>query len=84
MEIIDPIDPSIESGLDMWTVYDHPSDFPDKFVARLFRLTDAVVPTTAHIVSDDVDKIRAFLLEKRLVCLKRSEFDEPHIIEVWL
>ena len=39
------------SELSMWVVYDHPSDFPDRYVARLW---EGEKPTSNVMVSRDV------------------------------
>ena len=69
------------AGLEIWTVYDHPSDFPDKFVARLF-LNDQ--PTTAVLVADDLKTIRGQLRNKGFTRLMRAEEDDPVIVETWI
>lgn len=41
-----------------WTIYDHPSDFPQCYVARKFRLDQGPdpVPTPGVIVAADIDQ----------------------------
>jgi hypothetical protein len=67
----------------LWTIYRHPLDYPGSYVARLFTL-DA--PTEHVLVSDTLDHLRAMLLDAYpgLVCICRSENDEPQIVETWL
>jgi len=70
--------------LAMWTVYDHPIDYPDKFVARRFDV-DAGGPSASVIVMDDLDDLRDILAyDMQLTCLARSPEDEPQIVETWL
>jgi hypothetical protein len=69
------------SALSMWTVYDHPSDFPDGYVARRF---DGEQPTSDVIESADLDLVRYSLAMKGLFCLARSPGDDPVILETWL
>lgn len=65
----------------IWTVYDHPSDFPDNFVARKFALDK---PTAEILVSDNIYKLRVALKCMGLVCLTRAPEDDPKIVETWL
>lgn len=67
--------------LTIWTVYDHPLDFPDYFVARRFE-TDR--PTNDYIADKSLEIIRNWLAYKGLSVLPRSDDDEYHIIECWL
>jgi len=72
--------------LRIWTVYDHPLDYPDKYVARLFE-TDAngSRPTESIIIADDLDMLRNTLcFEMHLTCLTRNPEDDAKIVEVWL
>jgi hypothetical protein len=70
--------------LRVWTVYDHPSDFPDCFVARLALVSDAgVVPTQETLTAATLEELR-----RRLPCglfrFNRDPADHPVIVEVWL
>lgn len=69
--------------LPIWTVYDHPTDFPEAFVARLWIGTD---PTDQVLVSDDLDEVRAMVAAQMpgAVCLARADGDDPKILETWL
>lgn len=68
-------------GLPMWVIYDHPTDFPDHFVARRW---DGLTPTDDTIKSDQLGTIRFAMRTLGLVCLARQEGDDAKIIEVWL
>lgn len=77
--------PDPVSDLVLWTVYDHPSDYPDQYVARQFvvgiggqRATDRVM---AHV---DLESIRAVLSHAGLVRVERHPTDDPVILETWL
>ncbi len=67
--------------LSLWTVYDHPNDYPEHFVARRFVLNQ---PTTDVLLSDTVDGLRELFVEKGLIRLERFEQDDPKIVEVWV
>ena len=71
----------MKDGFPIWAVYDHPKDFPDCYVARLFdndRATDAI------LVASDVELIRRHFRENGLTCIARHPDDDPVIMETWL
>ena len=67
--------------LSLWTIYDHPSDYPDSYVARRFEL-DQLTPGV--VVSSDLEELRAHFIPMGLTCLTRSPEDAPQIVETWL
>jgi hypothetical protein len=76
----------IDEPLVMWTVYDHPKDHPDVFVARAWLVTGAPEPvaTGSLIISATLAGVRQQLARDGLVCLARRPEDDPAIVEVWL
>jgi len=69
----------------MWTVYDHPRDFPKSFVARKFSVTAAGAAATSDvIISPDLTALRELMAVKGLTCLTRHPSDDPVIVETWL
>jgi hypothetical protein len=71
----------------MWTVYKHPKDYPDEYVARKFVITeDSYGPSNDSISSSSLRDVRNLLrkLYGGLIQLKRPSDDEPNIVEVWL
>lgn len=74
--------------LDIWTIYDHPKDFPDAFIARRFEVrstTEGGPQATADvIVSGNLKDIRREMRNRGLVCLTRQDEDDSAIIETWL
>lgn len=72
-------------ALAMWTVYDHPSDYPDCFIAReSFTGRGVIAHTHNTIQADTLEAIREQLVDRGLVCLPRQPADDPVIMEVWL
>jgi hypothetical protein len=68
--------------INIWTVYDHPSDYPDYYVARMFR---GETPTDNMVMAADLDTVRDVMARDfHLVCLTRHPDDDPKIIETWL
>lgn len=72
--------------LSMWTVYDHPSDYPNSYVARRFDIDGkGVSPTGSLIIAPDLGTLRDMLeFEMHLTRLPRDEGDDPNIIETWI
>jgi hypothetical protein len=74
-----------DDGLPMWTVYDHPGDFPDCYVARKFMaFAHGAVATDDIIACEDLTAIREVLAVKGLTPLMRNHDDDPKIIETWV
>lgn len=77
--------PTDDGHLTVWTVYDHPTDFPDVFVARQWHiLPEGPVPTERVLTSHSLDEIRDELGDLGGVPLYRNEEDDPKIIESWI
>lgn len=64
-----------------WTLYDHPRDFPDEYVARLF---EDGKPTRLALRCAELEPLRNYMRERGLVRFTRAESDSPVIIETWL
>jgi hypothetical protein len=74
-----------DKELIMWVVYDHPSDYPDQFVARQHiigiggqRLTDRMMAAST------LENIQAAMTNLGLVRIDRDMADDPVIVESWL
>jgi hypothetical protein len=74
--------------LSMWTIYDHPDDYPDHFIAREWWVTAGrVEPSPVTVYRDEyLENVRTFVRTvapdaSRLV---RNENDDPKIIESWV
>jgi len=78
-------DVPVSDVLPMWVVYDHPSDYPAHFTARLHEISSGV-----HLVTDQVltsatlEPLREQLAQRGLICITRNEEDDPVIVETWL
>ena len=81
------VKPGPQPFISMWAVYDHPSDYPEHWVARRFDIFHGIsepVPNREHFfTADTLEEIRN-LIPSGLVCLTRSEGDDPCITETWL
>jgi hypothetical protein len=71
--------------LTMWTIYDHPIDFPNGFVAREWVIPKDGPPRPVGkpITADSLDLVRA-ALPPDLYCLGRSDPDDSVIVETWI
>jgi hypothetical protein len=70
--------------LPIWTVYDHPLDFPYGFVARKFDISgDGPVPTTDVLGAVTLAELR-LQLPDGLTRIPRLHGDDPKIVEIWL
>lgn len=70
--------------LPMFTVTDHPTDFPNDYVARLcFSLPDHEI-APIFMADPDLDRLRRTLESLGLVRLARHPSDDPVILETWL
>jgi len=66
--------------LTIWTIYDHPTDFPDHFIARSFIMNK---PTDDYIVAKSLDCLRIIMANKGLWLLPRERGDDPFVVECW-
>ena len=64
----------------LYCVYDHPSDYPDKWVARAFV---GDVPTIILFEADTLDQLRE-LKPRRMNIIPRMTNDDPCIAECWV
>jgi hypothetical protein len=71
-----------EEDLSIWTVYAHPRDYPDHFVARRFVLATAT-PTSDVLIASTLDDLRA-MLPPGFYRMPRMPGDDVNIIEVWI
>lgn len=71
--------------LHLWTVYDHPHDFPDLFVARLYVVGSGpnFGATDRIVTGPTLEAVRA-QLPAGLHNLGRQPDDDPKIVETWI
>lgn len=64
------------------TVYKHPEDYPESYVARIY---DIDIPTDTIIIKDTLGEIQEDIREHTgKVFLKREKDDAPEIVGTWL
>ncbi len=69
----------------IWTVFDHPTDLPDFYVARLSTITRGVIEVTENVVmSTELEKVQDTMRDLGLTRLPRMDGDDPKILETWV
>lgn len=71
--------------LEIYTVYEHPKDFPNDFVLRrIFLLDDGSLEMEKEAVTaPSLDEIRKAIPPGRVRVLRRPD-DDPVIVECWI
>jgi hypothetical protein len=72
-----------DGDLLMWSIFDHPPDFPDSYVARPFS-TRLGCPLTVHFQHAQLEHVRAAMMHLGLTCITRGTCDPPYLMETWL
>lgn len=74
-----------DNVLRMWTIYQHPNDYPDLYVARLFEVDgNGSRPTGSIVIAETLDRLREEMIHMGLTPINRSPEDDPVIVETWL
>lgn len=69
----------------IWTVYDHPKDDPQVFVARKWAIgLGRICPTFIVMRSTDLEPLRTALRDRGLHRIDRAAGDDPVIVESWV
>lgn len=72
--------------LDMYTIYEHPKDYPTKFVVRRWMIVDGEqreVAENACQLADSLVEART-LIPPGYFLTTRAPEDDPVIVETWL
>lgn len=71
-------------SLELWTIYDHPTDHPDYYVARKWIITDdGPQATNKACYGPTLDDVRA-ALPPGLYRIAADPNDDPVILETWI
>ena len=70
--------------MNLWTIYDHPTDYPDTFVARRFVVGGGEEHATNDVITGSLAGIRDSMEELGLYCIGREPGDHPNVVETWL
>lgn len=69
-----------QAKLPLIAVYNHPTDYPDKYVARVW---DTNKPTRFVKLAETLEEIRD-AIPKSMCNIGRKDNDDPCIVEVWI
>ena len=71
--------------LSIWTIYDHPLDYPQGFIARRWVIQTAgdVIASNDIRTADSLDEVRQ-MIPAFLHRLPRQDGDDPKIVESWI
>lgn len=69
------------NNFEAWTIYDHPYDHPNHFVARKFI---GEKPTEQLILTDNLPSLYTLIPPRFDVFIPRSREDDPKIIGVYI
>lgn len=70
------------SELVQYVIYERPSDHPEGYVVRQWRITRHGAQPEGYIVADSLQAARDRVPLGK-VCLDRQPDDDPCIVEVW-
>lgn len=71
--------------LPLWTIYKHPRDYPEHFVARKWLIYPNKLMITEDVLfRPDLESLQQIMREKNLHRLERLPDDDPTIQETWL
>jgi hypothetical protein len=73
-----------EGILSIWTVYDHPKDYPDTFVARRHAAGQGTSGPTGDVVIGDIAMIREAMQLNGFFRMPRAPADDLRIVETWM
>jgi len=76
--------PDLRERLPMWVVYDHPLDFPNAYLARLWLTLPKAEATSQYMACADLEPLRDQLASMGFVKLDRHDSDDAKIIETWV
>ncbi|HEY6143704.1 MAG TPA: hypothetical protein VIV55_09870 [Flavobacterium sp.] len=77
----------IEKNMNLYTIYNSPTDYPDTYVARRWQVVPSENKPDAmdiFTIDKDLDNIRKKLSEMGLIRIPRDESDDEKIVETWL
>jgi hypothetical protein len=70
-----------QGKLTLWTIYDHPKDYPHGICARRH---EAPGGPTEHMLIGELEQLRDAFRAAGLVCVCRSPNDDVKIVETWI
>lgn len=81
----DHVTRSPSGALAIWTVYDHPSDFPKHVIARKFYVgMDRLYASNELVKASTLGEVRVDMRRRGLYCMQRHPSDDAKIVETWI
>lgn len=75
---------TLDARLPMFVITDHPTDWPDFYVARLHLTLPHDIPLPVTIMDPDLERLQETMQALGLTKLMRSPQDDPIIVESWI
>lgn len=76
--------PQERPRLPMATIYEHPSDYPDHFVVRVWEVGAKDMRTAGVHLANSLEGARRMVPHRFDYCIPRDETDDPVIVETWI
>lgn len=70
--------------LSIWTIYDHPADYPELFVARLWTVGQDGVEASHTMTAETLELLQGEMEKMNLTRMDRRPEDDPVIVETWM
>ena len=70
--------------MELWTVYDRPSDHPRHCAVRKILVEDDGLLPGEWELFQSIEQARMVLARRGLIRVPRSEADDPALVETWL
>jgi len=72
-------------ALMIWTIYNHPKDYSNGFIARAYAITRYGARATSFILTaENLETLQNVFKQSGMTCLLRQPQDDSKIIENWL
>lgn len=82
--VIKPAPVYRSDALSVWSVFDHPVDYPIGFIARQFLISGGLVRSTlSSVQGSTLEQVRS-KLPPGLYRIDRDPGDDPKVVESWL
>ncbi len=76
---------AVLNGMPMIVIYEKPSDFPNRCVARLWDICGGDGrQTEVAVVAETLDEVRSKIPFQSMYSIGRFPEDDPYIVEVWI
>lgn len=73
-----------EPRLPMATIYEHPADYPDHFVVRIWEVGPNDMRHAGVHLANTLEGARRMVPQQFDYCMPREPDDEPQIVETWI